>query len=87
MWDIAGHILAIVFTGIAAAASLYVSNKLLKNKSETLAEAKEMFPSKDSFEAHERQDAQRFQQMQEAAETRHAELREDISKVSGRVDK
>jgi hypothetical protein len=81
------HLASAIVSLVGGAVSLYVSYRLMKNKEETLSEAKKMFPSKDSFDAHEKRDAERFEQMQAASERRHEELREDISKVEQRVDR
>jgi len=81
------HLLVIVIGG---ALSVYVSYRQLKLKDEIKTDIvkaiKEHCASKDSFDAHEKQDTERFESIQQAATARHGEIRQDVAAESRRVD-
>ena len=84
--DAAVHALSLIGGMVAAVLSMYVSYRLLKNKEEIVAAVKEACPSKDSFEAHEELDRQRFDTLERAEAQRHTELRQDIATAHKRID-
>ena len=69
------HAVSIVGGLIAAGLSTYVSLRLLKFKEAIIQSVKENCASRESFDSHEKRDAERFDQ-----------LREDIGRVEDRVD-
>jgi len=80
------HIAAIgaslIFSGLAG----YISYRLLSFKEDITKVIRENCVSKDSFDAHEKQDQHRFETVEATGAARHAELRQDIAKVEKRVD-
>lgn len=85
-----GHLILTVIGIVGSGIALYASYRLLKFKDEFKSEMEATIrancASKDSFDAHEDSDVQRFESVENVAATRHKEIREDITKVEHRID-
>lgn len=84
------HVFLIALGLIGSLVALYASFRLLKFKDEFKTEMADTIKancaSKEAFEAHEKSDVTRFESVEKNSAQRHDEVREDIGKVTLRID-